>query len=188
MGRQPRLGFGEAVDIVLAVVGFAAVGWSVFSGLDELLDLATGTYRARTETDLDAAAGHLAEAIGILGIQAVLAVLLKGAPRTFRGKMKLRVEPAPPRGPGLRYSPSTTGTTARVAGSGMTSFYGDITYSTRAPLSEQQLVLLHEKVHQFLAPKLYLLREVRVQMRVIPMDGLRCGGTWRRRWPKPSRR
>lgn len=30
------IGIGEAVDVVLAVVGFASIGLAVFSGLDEL--------------------------------------------------------------------------------------------------------------------------------------------------------
>lgn len=53
-------GVGFAVDIVLGVVGLAAVGWAVFEGIDEFVEFAKLTRSARTETDLNKAADHLA--------------------------------------------------------------------------------------------------------------------------------
>jgi hypothetical protein len=54
--------------------------------VDELLSFATLAINAQTEGDLDQAASHLANAVAILGIQAVLAVLFRGAPKTWRGE------------------------------------------------------------------------------------------------------
>jgi hypothetical protein len=54
---------------------------------------------------------------------------------------------------------------ALPAGEGSTSFWGDIRVSSYGSATEQAVVRLHEKVHQFLAPKLYLLRNYRVSNR-----------------------
>lgn len=158
-------GVGEALDLVLGVVGFVAIGLSVFEGLDELVAFARGTMSAQSDADYDRAASHLARAIGILGIQAVLAIVMRGRAPTGRGPALLRGAP-PPRTPGLRYRPGTVGSIGKAAGTGGTTFWGDISFSTQGSLEDQRLVLLHEKVHQFLAPKLYLMREVRVQGRI----------------------
>lgn len=157
-------GIGEAIDIILAVVGLAAIGLSVFSGLDHLYEFAGRTYKANTEQELDIAAEHLAKAIAILGITAVLAVLFRGRPTTGRGG-KINVGPPPPRTPGVRYKPTITRTASKAAGEGATSFWGDITISTLGSANDQKIVLLHERVHQFLAPKLYPLRSFRVENR-----------------------
>ncbi len=71
---------GEIFDIILLVAGVAAIGYSIFTGMDHLYLFATGAYNARSLPDLDAAADHFAKAVGILGIQAVLAVLFRGRP------------------------------------------------------------------------------------------------------------
>ena len=155
-------GFGEAVDIVIGVVGIFAIGLSIFSGLDELIQFGLRTHGARGEADLNAAAEHLAKAIGILGIQAVLAVLFRGRPATRRQG----VRSPPPATPGWGYRPRTRGSATRRAGEGETSWWGDIEFSTQGPASEQALVLFHERVHQILTPKLYPLRNYRVGSRV----------------------
>lgn len=41
-----------------------------------------------------------------------------------------------------------------------------MTFSTLGTAQDQRLVFLHEKVHQFLAPKLYFMRDLRVTGRV----------------------
>src|SRR5215471_19154743 len=90
------IGVGEVIDVILSVVGAVAIGYSFFTGLDHLYSFATGTYNAQTEPDLDEAADHFAKAVGILGVQAVLAVL-------FRGRPYAKSEtppPPPPRTPG----------------------------------------------------------------------------------------
>lgn len=137
-----------------------------FRGDYYLYDFASKTYRAKSSADLDVAADYFAKAVSILGIQAVLAVLFKGAkaPRTGKGA-PLPVGNPPPRTPGARYKPKAVQDPAVRAGNGWTSFWGDITVSTAGSATDRALVLIHEKVHQFLAPKLYILRSYRVQNR-----------------------
>lgn len=155
-------GVGEAIDIILAVVGIVAIGLSIFSGLEHIYEFASRTYKANSEQELDVAAKHLAKAIAILGITAVLAVLFRGRPTTGRGG-KLNVGAPPPRTPGIRYKPTITRTASRAAGEGSTSSWGDIRLSMLGSANDQKIVLLHELVHQFLTPKLYLLRNFRVE-------------------------
>jgi hypothetical protein len=159
-------GVGEVVDVIILAVGVVSIGFAVFSGLDHLYDFAVGAYQAKTSQDIDRAADNLAKAIAILGIQAVLAVLFRGAriPQTGKGG-RINLGPPPPRTPGLRYRPTVRQDPTLAAGNGSTSFWGNITVSTRGSATDRALVLLHEKVHQFLMPKLYFLREYRASTR-----------------------
>lgn len=160
------IGIGEAVDVILAVVGFASIGLAVFSGLDELWDFAIGVQRGKTDADLDAAARHFAKAISILGIEAVLALLFRGRPRTFQGK-NVPIGREPPRQPGAtRASPTTRGDPKLPAGEGSTDAWGNIVYSLRGTDTDRASVLLHERIHQILTPRLYPLRQIRVQNRM----------------------
>jgi hypothetical protein len=158
---------GEIIDVIILAVGVVSVGLAVFTGLDHLHDFAVGTYRAHTEQDLDAAADHLAKAIGILGIQAVLAVLFRGAkpPQTFRGTRPHPGSP-PPRTPGWRYKPTTTTTPLGLNVHAYTTFYGNIRISPNLTGAQRAVALRHEQVHQALAPKLYLLRNFRIDNRL----------------------
>jgi hypothetical protein len=157
-------GLGEIIDAILLVGGGIAIGWAIFDGIDHLYDFASLTYKGRSSAEFEMAADHLAKAIAILGIQTVLAVLFKGAKNPRTGRMNPGA--APPKTPGLRYKPKTIRDSAASAGSGFTSWWGDITISTQGAQTDRALVLLHEKVHQFFVPKLYLLREYRVANRV----------------------
>lgn len=158
-------GIGEIIDVVLIGVGALSVGWAVFVGVDHLYDFATGVYTARSANDLERASEHLAKAISILGVQAVLAVLFRGAKATRTGRGgRLNVGPGPKMG-GVRYKPGVTKDPTRPAGTGETSFWGDIVISTQGSVQDQALVLLHERVHQALAPRFFLLREYRVSNR-----------------------
>lgn len=160
------IGVGEAVDIVVAVLGYASIGLAVFTGLDELWEFAVGVQRARSEADLDVAAGHFAKAATILGIEAVLALLFRGRPRSFKGE-NVPIGREPPREPGaMRAKPTTRGDPNLRAGSGETDAWGNVTYSLRGSDADRALVLLHERVHQILTPKLYPLRRFRVQNRI----------------------
>jgi len=160
------VGLGEIIDAIVGVAGVVSIGWAVFDGIDHLYEFAKATYFGRSPADFDAAADHLAKAIAILGMQAVLAVLFRGAkrPRTSAGG-RLELEPMPKPNTPIRYTPIIVGDASRAAGDGATSFWGDIVVSTRGSATDRQLVLLHEKVHQFLAPKLYFLREYRTHSR-----------------------
>ena len=143
-------------------------------GLDHLFLFAEGTYKATTEQNLDVAADHLAQAIGILGLQAVLAVLFRNRPRAARAQIEgepragatLQIEPPPPETPGLRYRPRTTYDFMLPPGEGVTSCGGDMSLATSGDATSQALVRFHERVHQFIIPKLYILRNYRVLDRV----------------------
>ena len=154
-------GVGEVIDVVLSIVGFFSIGLAVFSGVDELFQFAERTWSGRTDADFDAAAGHLARAIAILGIQTVLALLFKGRPKG--GREPLGAEP--PQTGGVRYTPKVIETDQLTAGRGGTSFWGDIRVSSEGSPNDRNIVLLHEKVHQFLAPKFYPLRRFRAENR-----------------------
>ena len=157
------VGVGELVDVILGVGGVLSIGLVVFSGLDELWDFAFQTYKARSDRDLDAASEHLAQAVAILGVQAVLAVLLKGTVRAKRPRLRSDL----PRTPGSqRYRPITVEDPALPPGAGSTDFLGNVRVSSRGTGVDRALVLLHERVHQSLAPKFYPLRRIRIENRI----------------------
>lgn len=156
-------GVGEIIDIVIAVVGVVSIGLVIFSGLDELYEFAKNTYFASNDDSLNAASDHLARAIGILGIEAVLAVLFKGRPK---GGRFTQLGPEPPRTPGSRYKPSTDMNASlppRVLG--QTNAWGDIKISRTATALDRKVALAHEKVHSFLSAKFYPLRRFRLENR-----------------------
>jgi hypothetical protein len=158
------VGIGEVIDIILAAAGAVAIGFSFFAGLDHLYLFATGAYNARSAPDLDAAGEHFAKAIGILGVQAVLAFLFKGRPYAKRETPYPVVPPS--KTPGWRYRPTLTWTRKLVAGDGETSSWGDITVSSKGSAINSRLVALyHEQVHRWFTPKLYLMRYFRVECR-----------------------
>ena len=66
----------------------------------------------------------------------------------------------------LFYRSKLVGRGSKAAGSGATSIWGDIWYSTRGALADQQLARIHEQVHSFLTPKLQVLRGFRVRLGV----------------------
>lgn len=161
-------GVGEIIDVVILAVGAVAIGLAVFEGIDQLYQFAVRTYRARTMDDLDAAARHFAKAVSILGIQAVLAVLLRGAPRSYRGGIRGH-GPVTPVGqaykPTLRWSKVRKNRTKLPAGDGSTNSWGDIIVSSRGSSKTRQLAMLHERIHQILTPKLHWLRNFRIANR-----------------------
>jgi hypothetical protein len=85
------------------------------------------------------------------------------APRSGTGG-RINVGVGPTSG-GLRYKPTIRQTPTMPAGHGITSLWGDIEVSTWGSVTQQAVTLLHERVHQFLAPKLYLLRGYRASSR-----------------------
>jgi hypothetical protein len=162
------VGIGEVVDIVIVALGAVAIGWSLFQGIDELYEFAMGTYGAGTTRDLDVAAGHFAKAVSIIGIQAVLAVLLRGSPRSYRGGLRAQ---GPATGVGQTYRPTLRWgkydpKQGRLpAGEGWTTSKGDIVLSSRGSSTTRQLAMFHEQIHQILTPKLYPLRNFRIANR-----------------------
>lgn len=158
------IGIGEIIDIILLAVGVLAIGLAVFDGVGELAEFSRTALGARSDQDLDRASIHFANAVSILGIQAVLAVLFRGAPRTYAGG-RINVGSAPPATLGRAYRPVLRSTRNRPAGSGVTDPWGDIVISRLGTAADRRLAALHENVHRVLTPKLYFLREFRIQKR-----------------------
>jgi len=152
------------MDALLLGLGVVAVGLAVFSGIDELIQFGTGAMGARSNAQLDAAAERFAQGVSILGVQAIIALLLRRAPQTFRGG-RVPVGPPPPNAafvlkPGLRATRGGFG-----VGEGVTSWWGEITISRLGSATDRRLVALHEAVHRALTPKLDILRSFRVEAR-----------------------
>ncbi len=161
-------GVGEVVDIILLVVGFAALGMSVFSGAGELSEFTTKAVNGRTSADLDEAAGHFAKAVMLLGISAIQAMLLRGAAKPVVQRGMPRVEPLPdvgtppPAGNGLSLSRPRSLPGGELGG---TTMYGEIAVSRAQSLSEQKVTLFHELVHRYFSPRTGPLRQLRAQFR-----------------------
>jgi len=162
-------GIGEIADVILIAVGVVALGGVAFQAAEELYNFGLTTINAKREEDLDRAARHFSEAVALIGIQAVMAILLKKAPKTFRQSHNnaptytLRSLPTAPSTPGrLFYRPKITADPTLPRGEGYTTAFGDIFYSSRGTPELQRIVRLHERVHQLLTPKLQFLRKVRV--------------------------
>jgi hypothetical protein len=156
------VGVGEAIDIILCVIGVFAVGLAVFDGVDHIWKFASIAYTARNDADLDEAAKNFAQAVAILGVQAVLAILFKNRPRSYRGK-PVNVGPPPGQaGSPFLAKPGLMSTRAMTAGEGATSAWGDIVISRLGTQTDRRLAAIHESVHRFLTPRLGVLRNVRV--------------------------
>ena len=129
----------------------------MFDGVGELAEFSRIALGAQSDQDLDRASIHFANAVSILGIQAVLAVLFRGAPRTYAGG-RINIGAAPPT-LGRAYRPVLRSTRNRPAGAGVTDQWGDIVISRLGTAADRRLAALHENVHRVLTPKLYVLRE-----------------------------
>lgn len=166
-GASQFFGVGEVADVILLVVGWAAIGAGAWSGGKELVDFAVKTAKANNDADLDEAADHLAKAITILGVQTVLALLMKKPAGALKDEYFGRsfspseFDNLPSNRP-WGYKPSVTGDASMAAGEGATNpLTGDVRFSTRGTAVDQQLARAHESVHQLLTPKLNVLRGLR---------------------------
>lgn len=143
------IGVGEAVDLLMVVSGFIFVGWEAISAVKHLSQFVRIALSATTYDDLDRAGWHLATAIAIIGVDAALALLARGAARTWKSRYRPKMEERP-------WAP---------AGTGETDWNGDIWYSTAGTLEEQALVRFHEQVHSALSPKIRPLFEARMKLK-----------------------
>jgi hypothetical protein len=169
-------GIGEVADVILIVTAWATLGAVAWQAGSELMAFARGVNNARSDTDLDAAADHLARAISMIGVQAVLALLLHTAPKPYahkppeipRGWWDLGPAPRSPGGKWF-YEPETTIVPPSALGRGVvgsTSVWGDIRISSALSRADRRATLFHEVVHRALTPKLYALRELRIQIAI----------------------
>lgn len=159
------IGVGEAVDIILCVVGAFTIGLAVFDGVEEVWEFADGAFSARSSWDLDEAGKHFAKAVSILGVQAVLAILFKNRPRSYKGTAVELGAPPSAAGSFMVPKPGLTSTRSRSAGFGYTTAWGEIVISRLGSRADRRLAALHESVHRLLTPRLILLRSFRIRNR-----------------------
>lgn len=171
-------GVGEVADILVLVGGYVMFGATALQAARLLFDSGRLMVRAKDQPDLDAASAKLAEAVTLIGVQGVLAILLdkpgdamkKQFFATDRNPTPFAMETFKglPVNRWWGYSPTTEGVIdpEMDAGVGGTSVRtGDITYSLKGSDTDRRLALAHEKVHQFLTPKLRVFRRVRTFLR-----------------------
>lgn len=157
----------EIVDVIVLVLGVIAFGAVAIKAGDELVNFAMKSVYAKTEDDLNQAAKHFSEAVALLGVQAVMALLVKYSPKGITGPVPETIKTigrAPVTKGKWFYRPRIIRTKSRDlrAGEGYTDEFGNVVYSARGSYKTQALVRIHEKVHSFLTPKLQFLREYRV--------------------------
>lgn len=168
------VGVGEIVDLVLLVVGLGFLGTAAFSGAKELGAFAVGVTQARTDAEIDRAAAHFAQAISILGVSVVSALLLRESATAVARRGLPRVRPmldvgAPPaRGAPLRI---TRPRSLPSGAAGETDWWGNIAVIRNQSFAEQRVTLYHEWVHRSLSPRVGPLRQLRAR--------LRASGYWR---------
>ena len=160
-GVSHAVGIGEIIDLILTSVGVVAIGMAVFDGIDHLIDAVRIALSATTEENMDRSAWHFSQAVSILGIQTVLAILLRSAPRAYR---RARPNPGPPPA-WVGSRPPLRSTRGLPAGEGATGWWGEIEISRLGTATDRRLAALHESVHRFLSPRLVLLRNFRVSGR-----------------------
>lgn len=161
-------GVGEIVDIILLVTGFAILGRSAWDLGKALWDFARLAVNARSEADLDEAAGHFARAVTIGGVDLIMVLLLRRSARGAMVKLKkmkpgmLDTGPPPPAGGRWFYRPRIS-RVKKLPGDalGDTDAYGNIRITRAAPLDERRMALYHEWLHSVLSPRLVPLRRLR---------------------------
>ncbi len=170
-GLSHFFGFGEVFDALVLATGIVALGADAVHAAKLAMEAFMGASKAQTAAAIDEAAGKLAEAIGVIGVD-MLATLL------FRWKRPNLPNPAKiadfPRAPEVatgswRYTPKVERypfpkSYGKLSNAyGFATPYGDIHINTRFPLDEQQITLFHEQFHTLLRPKLDILRRLRAK-------------------------
>jgi len=82
-------GVGFIADAVMVAVGFIFLGLQVVTAAEDLAAAVGLTYSARSNSDLDQAAQHLANFIAVVGVAVFSALVMKGAKRVAPKAKKL---------------------------------------------------------------------------------------------------
>lgn len=154
----------EIADAILLIAGAAFLGMAAFQAGEELYSFATKTLQGTTDSDLDEAAHHLANAISLVGVQVILGLFLKGTFKakifrnTYNGAKPLSLGEVPklPRTQGrIFYRSRVSPDYSMPEGFGATDpLTGNIKYSSYGNPKSIRLAKIHEKVHSVLTPKL----------------------------------
>ncbi len=75
------VGAGEVVDVVMLLIGLGTIGWQAFQVGRDVYDFARIAAEARSTTDLDRAADHLATAVATVGVTVFVALVFKAGAR-----------------------------------------------------------------------------------------------------------
>ncbi len=173
----------QIADAILLIVGGIFLGMAAFQAGEHLVNFAIKCVDGKTSKDLDDSAKHLAEAVALIGVQVVMALLLAKAPKVLGEPRRLineqLVKPLnyktvgePPtsskvffenyEGKLLFNENSFAGIPGEMAG-GSTSAYGDIfiTYAKNAKIEDINVAFFHERVHRFLIPRLQVFKFLR---------------------------
>ncbi|MCX6630854.1 MAG: hypothetical protein NTW28_24840 [Candidatus Solibacter sp.] len=144
--------------LLLVAVGALFVGWQVFQAAGDLYTFATKSVNAKNDADLTEAGRAFAEAVTLIGIAVVTAVLTRGAVKKLGPKI------SPRSGENVFYKPTTVKVPLRPGLLGSTSKFGDITLSTRISGPLELETLLHERIRSALSPKFWFLRNARARL------------------------
>jgi hypothetical protein len=175
----------EIADVLL-IVGAIALGAVAAQAAQLLVNFADKTINGKTEEDLDEAAKSLAEAIAMIGVQAVLALLLKKAPKVFNEPKVLHKNPiVTPRNFQNIGEPPTSSKfffenyegnltlkkhifAAEDAG-GATTQWGDIfiSYGKNTKFKEIEMAYFHETIHRLLTPRLQVFKSMRQSLAIL---------------------
>ncbi len=163
-------GIGELVDAIVLIAGIGFCGWGVLDGCRDLYEFAKTALNARSDQDIDAAGRYFASAVTKIGVNALMAFLLKKPLKSFRemggfksikvkpGWVKIPPPPAPGTVPVIEFRP--------IVDRGQTSPYGHIIIDSKLDAEEAKITLDHELVHRFFSPKFGPFRQLRAQVRI----------------------
>jgi hypothetical protein len=170
------LGVGEIADFIVLIGGYAMLGGVAVQAARLLFESARLVIQAKDKKDIDTAGAILAEVVSLIGVQGTLALLLSKPSGALKDQFFVsRENPKPfawqtfkalPKNRWWGYKPAIQGVTTMDAGVGGTDVYtGDIEYSLQGSDTDRRLAIAHEQVHQFLTPKLQVLRHLRTFLR-----------------------
>jgi hypothetical protein len=164
-------GIGELIDALVLIAGIGFCGWGAVDGCRDLLQSVRTALNARTERDLDEAGRYFASAVTKIGVNAVMAFLLKKPLRSFRdlkgfkfkevspGLMDVGAPPAPGSVPAIEFKPLPNDL-------GITTPYGDIVIDSGLSEEESRMTLDHELVHRYFSPKFGPFRRLRASVNI----------------------
>jgi hypothetical protein len=175
-------GIGEIADVIMLIVGVVSLGPIAWKAGEHLISFANFTINGKTDKDLNEAAKHLSQAIALIGVQVVMALLLKKAPKVFNEPasrmnksaipftMKTIGEP-PITKSSFFYKSKTTFSKHQFLGrdaGGGTNQWGDtlLSYGKNIDPTELEIAKFHEMFHSSLTPKLQMFRSLR-QIRAV---------------------
>lgn len=179
-------GVGEIADVILLIVGVISIGLIAWKAGEHLIGFAVVTVSAKSDEDLDKAAENLSKAVALLGVQVVMLLLLKKAPKVFREPrvtmkqgnpsvpltIKTVGEPPVTKGkmfyepPEVKIYERSPFATKDVPGSTDQWGRSSVFPGRNSTLKDIELTKFHEEFHRLLAPKFQLFPRIR-QIRAI---------------------